>query len=53
MIVFVVFLQLYTWFTAHSVSGILVSIVVVAFLLRGARRMFQDYAERKLEAEKV
>jgi hypothetical protein len=53
MIVFVVLLQLYTWFTAHSVSGILVSIVVVAFLLRGARRMFQDYAERKLEAEKV
>ena len=53
MLVLVVFLQLYTWFVAHSLAGALVSIVVVAFLLRGARRMFQDYAEQKMEAEKV
>jgi hypothetical protein len=53
MLVLVVVLQLYTWFVAHSPAGTLVSIVVVGFLLRGARRMFQDYAEQKLEAEKV
>ena len=53
MVVVVVLLQLYTWFIGHSGSGTLVSIIVVAFLLRGARRMFQDYAEQKLDAEKV
>jgi hypothetical protein len=53
MLIFVVVLQLFAWFVAHSPAGTLVSIVVVAFLLRGARRMFQDYAEQKLEAEKV
>jgi hypothetical protein len=53
MLVLVVFLQLYTWVVAHSPAGTLVSIVVVAFLLRGARRMFQDYAEQKMEVEKA
>ena len=53
MIVVVVVLQLFAWFVARSPAGTLVSIVVVAFLLRGARRMFQDYAEQKLEGEKV
>jgi hypothetical protein len=53
MLVLVIVLQLYTWFVAHSPAGMLVSIVVVAFLLRGARRMFQDYAEQKMEAEKA
>ncbi len=46
MIGFVVVLQLYTWLVAHSIGGSLVSIMVVAFLVRGARRMFQDHAER-------
>lgn len=46
MIGFVVVLQLYTWLVAHSIGGSLVSIIVVAFLVRGARRMFQDHAER-------
>jgi fatty acid desaturase len=53
MLVFVVVLQLYTWFVAHSPAGSLVSIIVVGFLLRGARRIFQDQTERKMEAEKV
>ena len=53
MAVVVVLLQLYTWFVAHSPSGSLVSIIVVAFLLRGARRMFQDHAEQKLAVEKA
>ena len=53
MVVLVVLLQLYNWFIGHSASGTLVSIIVVAFLLRGARRMFQNYAEQKLEAEKI
>jgi hypothetical protein len=47
MLVVVIVLQLFTWFVAHSPAGTLVSIVVVAFLLRGARRMVQDYAEQK------
>jgi hypothetical protein len=53
MLVFVVILQLYTWFVAHSPAGTLVSIIVAGFLLRGARRIFQDHAEQKMEAEKV
>ena len=53
MLVLVIVLQLYTWFVAHSSTGTLVSIIVVAFLLRGAKRMFQDYAEQKMEREKV
>ncbi len=53
MIVFVILLQLYTWFAARSIAGSILSIVVVAFLLRGAKRMFQDHAEEKLEADKV
>jgi hypothetical protein len=52
MVVFVVALQLYTWFVARSIAGTLVTIVVLAFLLRGARRMFQDHAERELDATK-
>ena len=53
MLVFVVILQLYGWFVAHSPAGTIVSIVVVGLLLRGARRIFQDHAERQLEAEKT
>jgi len=52
MIVFVIILQLFTWFVARSIAGTLVTIIVVAFLLRGARRMFQDYAEGQLDATK-
>jgi hypothetical protein len=49
MIGFVVVLQLYTWFVARSPAGTLLSIVVVGFLARGARRIFQEHAERKME----
>jgi len=47
MLVFVVGLQLYTWFIMRSPSGSLLSIIVTGFLLRGARRIFQDHAERE------
>jgi hypothetical protein len=53
MLLLVIVLQLYTWFAARSPAGTLVSIIVVGFLLRGARRIFQDHAERQLEAQKV
>jgi hypothetical protein len=53
MLVSVVGLQPYTWFVMHSPSGSLLSIIVTAFLLRGARRIFQDDAERETEAETV
>ena len=52
MIGMVVLLQLFTWFVAHSPAGTLVSIIVAGFLLRGARRIFQDYSERQLDATK-
>lgn len=42
MLGFVVLLQLYTWLVAHSFSGSLISVIVSAFLLRGARRIYQD-----------
>ncbi len=53
MLIFVIVLQLYTWVVARSVAGTLVTIIVVGFLLRGARRMFQDHAERAMDATKV
>src|SRR4051812_12622190 len=53
MLVFVVGLQLYTWVVMRSASGSLLSIVVTGFLLRGARRIFQDHAERKADVTQV
>jgi hypothetical protein len=53
MLVFVVAFQLYAWFVARSPAGTLVSIIVVGFLLRGARRIFQYHPERQVEAEKL
>jgi hypothetical protein len=52
MLGLVVLLQLFTWFVARSAAGTLVSIIVAGFLLRGTRRVFQDYAERQLDATK-
>ncbi len=52
MLGLVVVLQLYTWFVAFSFTGTVISVVVVGFLLRGARRIFQDQAEAKLKATK-
>ena len=53
MIVLVVLLQLYAWLVAFTISGTLLSIVILAFLLRGARRMFLDHQEQRLRAGKV
>jgi len=53
MLVLVILPQLYTWFVARSAAGSLPSIIIAAFLARGARRIFQDRAEQKMEAEKV
>ena len=53
MLVFVIGLQLYTWCVMRSASGTVLSIIVTGFLLRGARRIFQDHAERAMEAQKV
>jgi len=52
MLVFVIILQLYVWFVARSVAGTLVTVIGVAFLLRRCQRMFQDCAERELDATK-
>jgi hypothetical protein len=52
MLIVVVVLQLFTWFVAHSPAGTLVSIIVAGFLLRGARRIFQDHAEQQMDATK-
>jgi hypothetical protein len=53
MLVLVVGFQLYTWFIMRSASGSLLSIVVTGFLLRGARRIFQDHAEQRSEGDKA
>jgi hypothetical protein len=53
MLVLVVGFQLYTWLIMRSASGTLLSIVVTGFLLRGARRIFQDHAERQSEGDKA
>ena len=53
MLIFVVGLQLYTWFIMRSPSGSLLSIIVTGFLLRGARRIFQYHAEREMAAQEV
>ncbi|MEY2489591.1 MAG: hypothetical protein QOC70_1533 [Verrucomicrobiota bacterium] len=50
ILVFVVGIQLYTWFIARSITGTILSVVVTGFLLRGARRIFQYHVERE-EAE--
>jgi hypothetical protein len=41
MLLLLIVPQLYTWFIVHSISGSLVSIVVAAFLARGAARIFE------------
>jgi hypothetical protein len=41
MLVLVIVLQLHTWVIVHSISGSLVSIIVAAFLARGAARIFE------------
>jgi len=53
MLVFVVGLQLYTWFVVRSASGSILSIIVTGFLLRGASRIFQYHAEREMDAPKA
>ena len=53
LLVFVVGLQLYTWFAMRSGSGTILSIIVTGFLLRGARRIFQYRAERKVDTPNV
>jgi hypothetical protein len=52
-LVFVVGLQLYTWFVMRSGSGTILSIIITGFLLRGARRIFQHHAEREMDTPKV
>lgn len=46
MLLLVCGLQLYTWIIIHSASGSIVSIVVVAFLARGAVRIFEQSDRR-------
>jgi hypothetical protein len=41
MLLVVIVLQLHTWFILHSISGSFVSIIVAAFLVRGAARIFE------------
>ena len=53
MLIIVICAQLYTWLIQHSAAGSLISVVVAAFLLRGARRIFQDHAEREANVETV
>jgi hypothetical protein len=53
MLMFVVGLQLYTWFAMRSGGGTILSVIVTGFLLRGARRIFQFHAEREMDTRKA
>ena len=53
MLLLVILPQLYTWFVARSAAGSVASIIIATFLARGARRIFQDRAEQRMETEKV
>ena len=46
-LVYVIGTQLYVWAVVRSFSGTLVSIVVTGFLLRGAKRIFEEHRERR------
>lgn len=41
MLLLVVVPQLYTWLIVHSIAGSLASVVIAAFLIRGAVRIFE------------
>ncbi len=53
MLIIVIGSQLYTWFAMRSGAGTILSVIVTGFLLRGARRIFQDHAEREMDAQKA
>jgi len=44
MLVLVIGLQLYTWFVQRSFSGSILSFIVTGFLLRGAKRIFEEHS---------
>ncbi|HEY3662689.1 MAG TPA: hypothetical protein VGL24_06005 [Chthoniobacterales bacterium] len=50
LLLFVIALQLYTWLGVHSLAGSIASVAVIAFLLRGAVRIFQDHAQHRSES---
>jgi hypothetical protein len=49
-ILYVVGTQLYIWIGLGAFSGTIVAVIVTGFLLRGAKRIFEDHRER---AERV
>ena len=46
-IVYVTGTQLYVWFGIRSAAGTIVSAIVIGFLLRGARRIFEFHRHRR------
>ena len=46
-ILYVAGMQLYVWIGTGSFSGTFVSIIVTGFLLRGAKRIFEQQRERR------
>jgi hypothetical protein len=53
MLLLVMIPQLYIWFIVHSIAGSLVSIVVTAFLIRGALRIFERPEEDQVSTPNV
>jgi hypothetical protein len=53
MLLLVIIPQLYTWLIVHSIGGSLVSIVVAAFLIRGAVRIFERPEQDEASAPKL
>jgi uncharacterized membrane protein YczE len=46
-IVYVAGTQLYVWFGIGSAAGTIVSAIVIGFLLRGARQIFDFHRQRR------
>lgn len=44
-LLFIVGTQLYVWIGLRSITGTIVSVIVTGFLLRGAKRIFEDHRE--------
>jgi hypothetical protein len=46
-IIYIVAMQLYTWFIIGTAAGTIISVIVIAFLLRGAKRISEIQAENR------
>ncbi len=49
-ILYIVGTQLYVWFAIGTPAGTIIAVIVTGFLLRGAKRIFEDHASAQTQA---